>query len=321
MDSVVPPVNVQPRSYNSIYKILNMTTTRRNFLKQAGIVTAGAWLMPHLACASRAPKADVGIQLFTVRDSLMKDQKNVLAQVAKAGYTQVEPFGFNKNNGYFGMSTKELKTVLDDNGLKAPSGHYDINSYFTSGAIDDLNACIQACHDLETEFLTIPSLPEEAKKDPDSCKRTAETMTKVAEILKNEGLKLAYHNHNTEFTPFGDTYGYEIFLKESDPSLVFFEMDLYWLVRAGKKPDDLFKEFPGRFAMWHIKDMVKANPNNNTEIGNGSIDFKEIFHHSKESGMKYSFVEQENNYKPDVLGAIKTSNDYIRKELVPLLPK
>ncbi|SDZ73595.1 Sugar phosphate isomerase/epimerase [Arachidicoccus rhizosphaerae] len=296
-------------------------TTRRSFLKQAGIVTAGAWLMPHLACTSGAPKGEVGIQLYTVRDVLVKDQKTVLAQVAKAGYTLVEPFGFNKDNGYFGMSTKDLKKVLDDNGLKAPSGHYDINSYFTSGATEDLDACIQACHDLSSEFLTIPSLSEEAKKDPDTCKKTAETMTKVAEILKKEDLKLAYHNHNTEFTPFGDTYGYEIFLKESDPKLVFFEMDLYWLVRAGKKPDDLFKEFPGRFPMWHVKDMDKANPDQNTEIGNGSINFVDIFEHSKESGMKHFFVEQENNYKPDIIGSIAASNKYIKETLIPKLPK
>lgn len=296
-------------------------TTRRSFLKQTGIVTAGAWLMPSLACKSSAPKNDVGIQLYTVRDILPKDQKGVLAQVAKAGYTSVEPFGFSKDNGYFGMSTKDLKKVLDDNGLKAPSGHYDINSYFANGSREDLDACISACHDLNSEFLTIPSLPDEAKKDPDTCKQTAETMTKVAELLKKEGLKLAYHNHNTEFTPFGDTYGYEIFLKDSDPALVFFEMDLYWLVRAGKKPDDLFKEFPGRFPMWHVKDMDKAKPDENTEIGNGSINFVDIFEHSKESGMKHFFLEQENNYKPDIIGSIKTSNKYIRETLIPKLPK
>ncbi|UAY57083.1 sugar phosphate isomerase/epimerase family protein [Arachidicoccus terrestris] len=296
-------------------------TTRRSFLKQAGIVTAGAWLMPSLACKSASPKGEVGIQLFTVRDILTKDQKGVLAQIAKAGYTSVEPFGFSKDNGYFGTSTKDLKKILDDNGLKAPSGHYGINSYFDNGSTEDLYACIKACQDLASEYLTIPSLSEESKKDPDTCKKTAETMTKVAEICKKEGLKLAYHNHNTEFTPFGDTYGYEIFLKESDPSLVFFEMDLYWLVRAGKKPDDLFKEFPGRFPMWHVKDMDKANPEQNTEIGNGSINFGDIFAHSAQSGMKHFFVEQENNYKPDIIGSITASNKYIRETLLPKLPK
>ena len=277
--------------------------------------------MPTLACKAGKPSGDVGIQLYTVRDILVKDQKTVLAQIARAGYNSVEPFGFNKDKGYFGISAKELKKILDDNGLKAPSGHYDINSYFASGATEDLYACIQACHDLQSEYLTIPSLSEEAKKDPETCKQTAQTMTKVAEICKKEGLKLAYHNHNTEFTPFGNTYGYEIFLKESDPALVFFEMDLYWLVRAGKKPDDLFKEFPGRFPMWHVKDMDKTHPEENTEIGNGSINFADIFEHSRDSGMRHFFVEQENNYKPDIIGSIATSNKYIRSTLLPKLPK
>lgn len=144
-------------------------------------------------------------------------------------------------------------------------------------------------------------------------------MTKAGELCKKEGLKLAYHNHNTEFKPFGDTYGYEIFLKESDPKLVHFEMDLYWLVRAGKKPEDLFKEFPGRFPMWHVKDMDKQNPDDNTEIGNGTIDFAPIFQHASESGMKHFFLEQESNYQPDLMGSIKTSYDFIKKNLIPKL--
>ena len=298
-------------------------TTRRSFLKQAGIVTAGAWLMPSLACssASKAPKGDVGIQLWTVKDILTKDQKGVLAQVAKAGYTSVEPFGFNKDNGYFGMSTKDLRKVLDDNGLKSPSGHYNINSFFTTGDTEDLYASIKACQDLGSEFLTIPALSEETKKDAETCKKTAQTMTKAAEICKKEGLKMAYHNHNFEFTPFGDTYGYEIFLKESDPALVFFEMDIYWLIRAGRKPDDLFKQFPGRFPMWHVKDMSKTNEEQNTEIGNGSINFEEIFTHANQSGLKSFFVEQESNWQPDYIGSITTSNKYIREKLLPILSK
>ena len=296
-----------------------MSTSRRNFLKQVAIVGAGAWLVPNLACGASKSKNNIGIQLWTVRDIIEKDPKGVLAAIAKDGYTDVEPYGFSKDNGFWGVSSQDFKKILDDNGLKSSSGHYSIGNYFDSGTTEDLYACIKACQDLGSEFLTIPSLSEEAKKDPDTCKKTAETLTKVAEICKKEGLKLAYHNHNTEFKPFGDTYGYEIFLTDSDPNLVFFEMDLYWLVRAGKKPADLFKKFPGRFPMWHVKDMDKVNIEDNTEIGNGSINFAEIFSHSKESGLKQIFLEQENNYKPDILGSIKTSYGYINETLMPKL--
>lgn len=292
-------------------------TTRRSFLKQAGIVTAGAWLMPNLACKSK--KTGVGIQLWTVREAIEKDPAGLLAKIGQAGYTNVEPYGFSKANQYWGTAVKDIKKMLDDNGLVSTSGHYDINSYFQTGDTQDLYACIEACHTLKSDFLTIPSLGEEAKKDPESCKKTAATLTKAGAICQKEGLKLAYHNHNTEFQPFGDTYGYEIFLKESDPKLVHFEMDLYWLVRAGKKPEDLFKEFPGRFPMWHVKDMDKKNPDDNTEIGNGSIDFTPIFQHASESGMKHFFLEQESNYQPDLIGSIKTSYNFITKNLVPKL--
>lgn len=294
-------------------------TNRRGFLKQAGIVTAGAWLLPSFACKASSKSKDVGIQLWTVRDIIEKDPAGVLALIAKAGYTNVEPYGFSKEHQYWGTPTKDIKKILDDNGMISSSGHYGFNSYFDSGDTKDLYACIEACHILKSDFLTIPSLDDSAKKDAETCKKTAETMNKVGELCRKEGLKLAYHNHNTEFKPFGDTYGYEIFLKETDPKLVHFEMDLYWLVRAGKKPADLFKEFPGRFPMWHVKDMDKQNPDNNTEIGNGSIDFVPIFEASKESGMQHFFLEQEDNYKPDIAGSIKTSYDFIVKNLIPKL--
>ncbi|MNL42110.1 hypothetical protein D3C87_1645480 [compost metagenome] len=105
-------------------------------------------------------------------------------------------------------------------------------------------------------------------------------------------------------------------LKETDKSLVSFELDLYWVVRSGNDPLKLFKENPGRFKLWHVKDMDKVNPALNAEIGSGAIDFNPFFAAVKQSGMIHFFVEQENNYIPNSFDSIKTSCDFISKNLI-----
>ena len=154
------------------------------------------------------------------------------------------------------------------------------------------------------------------RQNIDDYKKIAQKVNEAAELCKKSGIKLAYHNHDFEFKDYDGTTGYDILLKETDKNLVHFELDLYWVVRAGKDPLQLFKENSGRFTMWHVKDMDKENKDWNTEIGNGSIDFKTIFANAKLSGMKRFFVEQETNYVPNPLGSIATSYNYVNKNLV-----
>ncbi len=285
-------------------------TSRRNFIKQTAITSAGAWLLPSFV--QKKSEKNIGIQLWTVRDIIGKDVKGVIEKIARYGYTEVEIVFYSSDHKFYGLTTREFKNLLKANGLKAPSGHYIFGSYFEDGSLDDANLSIEAANNLGSEYITIPSIDDKFKETLDACKATAEKFNKLGEICKKAGLKLAYHNHNTEFKQFGDTYGYEVFLKETDPSLINFEMDIYWLVRSGKDPVTLFNQFPKRFPMWHIKDMDKSDKDLNTEVGSGSIDFKSIFAQAKTSGMKHFFVEQENNYKPDVLGAIKTDCAYLK---------
>ena len=135
-------------------------------------------------------------------------------------------------------------------------------------------------------------------------------------MCKDAGLRLAYHNHDFEFQKQGETTGYQILLNETDKKLVDFELDLYWVVRSGNDPLKLFKENPGRFTMWHVKDMDKTNPALNAEVGTGSIDWKPIFAAAKLSGMKYFFVEHETNYKPNPIESVAASCDYIKKNIL-----
>src|ERR1700712_1278844 len=119
-------------------------TTRRTFLAQAGLITAGAIIAPNLLSAKGKSKA--GLQLYSLRDQLPKDVKGVIAQVAKAGYNEVETFGFNKQTGYWGLKGKDFSQLLKDNGLTTPSGHYGLDEYFGSGKTDDLNAYIEVAN-------------------------------------------------------------------------------------------------------------------------------------------------------------------------------
>jgi len=289
---------------------------RREFLINSGLVLGTLAITPSLAFTTK--KKPIGIQLWTLRETLPKDVKGVLAQVAKAGFKEVETFGFSpKDNAFFGTSVTDFKAILDANGLKATSNHFDFNNYIKTGDLSDLKSYIAAAKVLGSEYVTIPYIiPELRGTSADDYKKLAAGINKVAQQCHDAGLKLAYHNHDFEFTKFGNTNGYEILLNETDPKLVDFELDLYWAVRAGHNPLDLFKQHPGRFTMWHVKDMDKANIALNAEIGKGSIDFKAIFAQAKLSGMKRFFLEHETNYTPNPLESIKTSFDYISKNLI-----
>lgn len=297
---------------------------RRSFLQQLGLLSAGLVVSPSLvSCNSKSEATNesaetatatgeestgggagngspsdaiktVGLQLYTLREVLPGDVKGGIAKVAQAGYQDVETFGYSKQNGYWGLEPKAFKELLDTNNIVSTSGHYDFNQYMTDGNTDAVNSYIEAGNIVGHNYITVPYLAEPLRKSADDYKAIAEKLNKAGEMCKDAGLKLAYHNHNFEFDQFGDTTGYEILLNETDQSLVSFEADLYWFVRAGKDPVAMFKQYPNRFVMWHVKDMDKSKPELNTEVGNGSINYNEIFNQAKQSGVDRVFVEQEN---------------------------
>ncbi|PWS30623.1 sugar phosphate isomerase/epimerase family protein [Pedobacter paludis] len=288
--------------------------SRRSFLISSSMATAAALLIPSFACV--ASKKVVGLQLYSLRDELPKGVKETIEKVAKAGFSEVETYGFSIKDQFWGFSPSDFKKLLDANGLKAVSGHYGLGTYLSDGNTDELKAAIAAAKVLESEYVTIPWLDPSVRTNAEDYKKLASKINVAGKMCKDAGLRLAYHNHNFEFEKQGDTTGYEILLKETDKELVDFELDLYWVVRSGNDPLKLFKENPGRFTMWHVKDMDKSNPDLNAEVGTGSINFKAIFAEAKLSGMKHFFVEHETNYKPNPIGSVTASCAYVKKELI-----
>jgi len=294
-------------------------TQRRDFLKQAGLLAAAAYAQPLHLLAAPAP-TKVGLQLYSLRDYIGQDAKSVLAKVAKAGYQEVETYGYSPATGYWGMKPTEFKSVLAGNGLSTPSGHYGLNDFFRDGNETDLTNIIAAARGCGQTYLVVPSLDGKLLQSVADFKTIASRLNQAGKRCQAAGLQLGYHNHNFEFKPIDGTMLYDVMLRETDPKLVVFEMDLYWVVRAGQDPAKLIQAHPGRFPLWHVKDMDKAKPELNTEVGSGSIDFRKLATLGGTAGLKHLFMEQE-NFGMDAYQSIAQSAAYMKANLLPVLKK
>jgi sugar phosphate isomerase/epimerase len=290
--------------------------SRRSFLKKSGLLAASIAAAPSFVSAITLAKHPVGLQLYSLRDIIKNDIKGIIEKVAAIGYKEVETYGYSVKDKFWGLDAKAFDILLKANGIKAPSGHYGMDNFIAGKNSDELKSYIEAANITGGEYVTVPHLGDSLRKSADDYKKIAGKLNEAALLCKASGLKLAYHNHNFEFTKFGDTTGFEILLSETDKNLVDFEMDLYWVVRSGVDPLSLFKTHAHRFTMWHIKDMDKAKNEVNTEVGQGAVDFKSIFTGAKMAGVKHYFIEHEFNYKPDELGSIKTSFNYVNNQLL-----
>lgn len=288
-------------------------TTRRTFLTQAGLLSAGALMAPELLAAKTPCIA--GLQLYTLRDQLPKDVKGVIAKVAKAGYKEVETFGYDPQKGFWGTSAAEFARLLKANGLTTPSGHYGGNALFETGSMKEIDEAIKVAKILGQQYVTIPYIDAKFRKTAADLKAIAQKLNLAGAHVKKAGLKLGYHNHNFEFEPVQGQMLYEVMLSNTDRNLVHFEMDLYWVVRAGQDPVKWIDKHPGRFEMVHVKDMDKKQPELNTEVGKGSVNFKRIFVKAAKAGIKHYIVEQE-NFKIDPYVSITESCRYL-KSIIP----
>lgn len=290
---------------------------RRSFIHQVAILTTGSVVLPMFSCAGANPEKGIGLQLYTLREQLPNNAVKVIEKVAAVGYQEVEVFGYSPSAQFWGFTAHAFSEILEANNLKAVSGHYDFDEYLGAGSKEDrLNLNIEAASVLKHKYLAIPYLNEKYRTSADDYKKLAEKFNRAGEKCKASGIQLAYHNHAFEFQQYGGTSGYDILLQETDPELVKFELDLYWVVRAGKDPLQLFKQNPGRFELWHVKDMDKKNNGLNTEVGSGSIDFQKIFSAVKTSGLKHVIVEQE-NFAMDPFESIAKSASFIKTDLLP----
>ena len=291
-------------------------TTRRSFIKTTTIASAAVFIKPSFANFNHSY---IGLQLYTVRDAMQKDPAAALTRVAQIGYNSVE--GTYAGGQFYGMDAKAFLALLKKNNLLMPSCHYRLGEDKDNGkdmagtilhgwdkAVDDAKA-------IGCKYMVCAWLSPTERGNIDHYKLLAGYLNKAGETSKKEGIQLCYHNHDFEFIKDNDQLPYDILLNNTDKDLVKFEIDLYWLSRAGQDAVELINTHAGRFPLWHVKDMDNTSEHSFTEVGNGTIDFKNIFKYADKAGLKYFFVEQDKT-PGDPFVSITKSIAYIKKNLI-----
>jgi sugar phosphate isomerase/epimerase len=260
----------------------------------------------------------MGLQLFTVRDAMARDVSGTLKKVAAIGYQDLETYGFDAEEiKYYGLEASSFKKLLDENQMTTSSGHYDL-FLFLDKPLESLtkyvDQCIKGAHALGQRYITWPWLAPESRSI-EKFRLLADRLNIVGEQVTKAGLGFAYHNHNFEFIDHNGETGYNIIMSNTDPGLVKLQIDLYWVMHSSKlSPRELFNKQPGRFVMWHIKDMDKIS-RDYTELGNGSIDYATILPHSSGAGLELYFLEQGGNFARNSMQSIEDSARFFKKNL------
>jgi len=277
---------------------------RRDFAVLAAAAGAGTVLPRRLGAVntggSPARLGPLGVQLYTVRTLMARDFEGTIARVARVGYREVE-FA-----GYFDRTPAQVRSVLRRNRLTAPSAHWPAST------VDDADAwrrAIEAAAVIGHEYLTMAWVDESSRRTLDDWRRIADRFNHAAEEAGRSGIGFAYHNHSYEFEPLDGGIPYDVLLASTDPSLVKLEIDLYWLINAGRDPLDYFARWPGRVTMVHVKDMDAAH--HMVDVGAGTIDWHAILSHHAEAGIRHYFVEHDEPADP--IASITASYRYLSR--------
>ena len=264
--------------------------------------------------AKKPAKKDIFLQLYSVRDDIKSDFNSTLTKVAAMGYTGIEAANYD-NGKFYGLAPAAFKNEIEKRGMKALSSH-------TGKALNDnisetnwtetwawWDTAIAAHKAAGMKYIVTPWMP--TVKTLADLKAYCDYYNNIGEKCNAAGLRFGYHNHNFEFSKIEGETMYDFMLKNTDPAKVFFQMDVYWVVRGGQSPVDYFNKYPGRFELLHIKD--------NKELGqSGMVGFDAIFGNTKNAGTRYLVVEVE-KYNFDPLISIQKSLNYLQNH--PLVKK
>ena len=315
-------------------------TTRRQFLKNSGMLATAAAISPMTEIMGQLKaKNKLGIQLFSIPKMLSEDFVGGIKMLSELGFKELElfgPFPFSADSakkswagaekmlgfagsGYFGKTAAEAKKILDDHGLTSPGTHTDLDTLEKQ-----MGKLGEAAHLFGHKYVTLPAIPDVRRKTLDDYKKMAETFNKIGEDAKKNGVKFGYHNHGYGIKPMDGQIPLQIILDNTDPNLVFFEMDIFWTTAGGADPIEYLKKYPNRYKMLHLKDMKEkkqfAGDGGNmgewmplfplmASAGDGVLDLKRIIETAKKVGVEHYFVEQDMVANPSV--ALKRSQQYL----------
>ena len=305
---------------------------RRDFIKTTGLLAAGSLLVPGCAPSAKSentdttasaaaneppvlkPKWDIGIQLYTLRNQIKEDLAGTIAKVAETGYKHLELFGY-RNREYFGMPANDFYKLCSDNGLGVSSSHHGTGRVRDVGVqgtlLTGFELAVEDAVNAGQTHIVCPYLLPEERKTLDDYKELAEMLNKAGEVCKQAEVTFAYHNHDFEFQELEGQIPMYMLLDETDPELVKMELDIYWIEKAGYSALEFFKKYPGRTALWHVKDL--GEDGSTVAVGTGTIDYTQVFAAAGESGLQKFFVEQDNS--PDPIADIAVSHKALKEIL------
>ncbi len=307
-----------------------MNYNRRKFLQSTGTLILGSVALSGKASSflSNTAPHPVGLQLFTFFGIIDDDVKGTLTKIAAIGYKEMES-AFSKKGGYYGLKPKAFKAMVNDLGMSWKS-HHVLGAPFKLpkgykmpvGADgkpmvlppmlnlrDNMQQIVDEAAEGGLKYLVCANAPTGTLAE---VKSSIEILNKTGEATKKAGLQFAYHNHDMEFKEIDGKVPYHLLLTETDTKNVKMELDLAWAVKGGQDPVQLFKDHPGRFPLWHVKDL-DATHANILPVGSGTIDFKRIFENRASAGMEHFFVEHD--MPKDAFSSIKSSYEYITNTL------
>jgi sugar phosphate isomerase/epimerase len=295
---------------------------RRDFLQKGALALAGTTAFSSELLAAKKKKGVVGIQLYSIREDMKKDPLANLKKVAEMGYTDVEHANYI-NRKFYGYTAKEFRKILDDLGLKMPSGHTvmgkqhwdETTKDFTDAwkyTVEDAAICGQ-------KYVISPSLDISMRKDLDQLKHFMDVFNKSGELCQKSGMKFGYHNHDFEFSlKLSSVRVYDIIMQNTDPKLVAQQLDIGNMYGGGGRALDLLAQYPGRFELMHVKDEIKSETEHggweSSILGVGVIGTKEVIDIGRKSGgTKYFIIEQESYQGKAPLDAMKEDLAIMKK--------
>jgi len=295
---------------------------RREFIETAGVISSAALipLRSRWNSAIAAEGFEMGYQLYSIRDAMAIDPLKTLTDLKGMGYTHFEIYGYqDKEDKIYGYRSTELRKVVDDLDVKITSGHYGFAPYLEKSD-DELRRFVDRCmicaDNLGSKYITWPWIAPE-QRNMETYKRMIDKLNVVGDHLSDSAFEFTYHNHGFEFERHDGTSCYDLILKRTDANLVKLQMDMYWVMHSADiTPKLLVENNPGRFVMWHLKDMDAAS-RDYTELGNGSINYLNLLPDPVDSGLEYYYIEQGGNFAIDSTHSARSSalyfQDYLKK--------
>jgi sugar phosphate isomerase/epimerase len=303
---------------------------RRDFLKISAAGALGVVVLGTSACKPGAKPVTatpdrksfgVGLQLYTIRDAMTADALGSLKKISELGYKNVELANY-ADGKFYGFAPAEFKKIVNDLGMEIISSHTSVEA--AGITLESAKKMADDHAAMGVKYCVQPWV-EEVNRNVETYKKMIADWNEVGKVMKEVGIQFGYHNHNFEFKPTEDGLipYYDIFMKEMDASLITMELDMYWATKAGQDPVEMFNKYPGRFQLFHFKDMSQQSApfydvikDDITSVGSGLIDFKRIYAARETAGMKYMFVEDDNQGMGKPFEALETSISNITTKIL-----